>query len=358
MSGQLLAIDVADVGQGHVNWLEEHLRLPWMAAAAVQPTLSRRGQGPIDWAAMASSGAADSISWGVAKVSEGSSFADPQWAANRAALIAHGKPTAGYHMLGTSPGAAQADHYLSLLGDGVGLALDVELAGTGGQVRPFLDRLCSKRPGETVLVYSSRGLWSLAGAGGVDISGYPVLAWHAGVRNGAYSPASGSLAAIWAVVGQLSLSTFGGLSATRTVAVQYTDRASVPGCNGGVDGDAWLASADQLTAWTQGGSMAGFDSTDAGVNWNSHIVQRGVPDPGGNPLWAPSTMLSVAQQDAHHAAAQADAILAAVGQPQPVTLDPTQLQALSDALKTEFLSGVSDTIVQRVLDGLAARLQA
>lgn len=253
----LLGIDVADVGQHHVNWLEHLGFLPPHA-----PSLSRRGQGAIEWEAVFApsgpdllGGAADPISWGVAKVSEGVGFDDPQWAANRAGLLAHGKPTAGYHMLGTSPGAAQADHYLSLVGEGVGLAVDVELAGTGGQVRPFLDRVCSRRPGETVLVYSSRGLWSLAGASGVDISGYPVLAWHAGVRNGAYSPASGSLAAIWASVGSLSLSTFGGLPATRTAAVQYTDRASVPGCTGGVDGNCWLASADQLTAWTQGGTV-------------------------------------------------------------------------------------------------------
>lgn len=347
----LLGIDVADVGQGHVRWLEEHLRLPWHAAAEVQPTLSRRGPGPIDFAAMATSGAADGLSWGVAKVSQGTGFSDPQWTANRAGLLGHGKPTGGYHMLSGAPGAAQADHYLSLVGEGVGLALDVELAGTGGQVRPFLDRLCSKRPGAWILVYSSRGLWSLAAAGGVDISGYPVFGWHAGVRNGAYSPASGSLAAIWAAVGQLSPSIFGGLPASRTVALQFTDHASVPGCTGGVDGDIWLATADQLTAWTTGDPMD-EQSIASAVAYKRLSGIAGQFTPGQDPSVGELLHHGVRGiLDTQGAVAEVQADVAALKS------GGVDVNALASQVTAQVLAGLDEQIVQRVLDGLAARLQ-
>lgn len=121
-------------------------------------------QGAIDWPRVAGGG----YVFAYLKATEGSSFTDPRFAANRSAAIRAGLRVAGYHYFSLcSPGAAQAEHFVSVLGDVAGPdhlppAIDLELAGDCGtppgradlltEVRIFL-RTVAERTGHRPVVY-------------------------------------------------------------------------------------------------------------------------------------------------------------------------------------------------------------
>lgn len=119
-------------------------------------------QGPIDWPRVARSG----IAFAYLKASEGTGFTDPDFAANRAAATRAGIDVGGYHYFQLcSDGAAQAAHFLAVLGDDrprIPPALDLELQGSCAdpppaadllrEVRAFLRRV-DRATGTRTLVY-------------------------------------------------------------------------------------------------------------------------------------------------------------------------------------------------------------
>lgn len=119
-------------------------------------------QGRIDWPAVARSG----IDFAYLKATEGTTFTDPDFAANRRRAVREGIDVAGYHYFQLcSDGAAQAAHFLAVLGDrepAVPPALDLELQGSCAdppgaeallqQVRAFLRRV-DRATGTRTVVY-------------------------------------------------------------------------------------------------------------------------------------------------------------------------------------------------------------
>ena len=89
-------------------------------------------QGPIDWRAVAD----DGYSFAYLKATEGTSFTDPAFATHRREALEVGLSVGGYHYFQLcTPGVAQAEHFVSVLGDVGGgnhlpPALDLELAGS------------------------------------------------------------------------------------------------------------------------------------------------------------------------------------------------------------------------------------
>jgi lysozyme len=173
-------------------------------------------QGPIDWPQVAGAG----IRFAYLKASEGTGFTDPRFAAYRAAAVRAGVAVAGYHYFQLcSDGAAQAEHFLAVLGEAPATqpppALDLELAGSCtdpppratllAEVRTFL-RTVDERLGTTTLVYLYPDLEARYGLAG-DLADHPQ--WVR--RLGDLPPARD-----WAVW-------------------QYDDDGSVPGVVGGVD---------------------------------------------------------------------------------------------------------------------------
>lgn len=176
-------------------------------------------QGPIDWGLVAAAG----IRFAYLKATEGTGFTDPRFAAHRAAAVRAGVAVAGYHYFQLcSDGAAQAEHFLDVLGDQPGgttrlapPALDLELAGSCAtppprasllaQVRAFL-RTVDERLGTTTLVYLYPDFEERFGFA-PDLAGHPQWVRRLGDRPPARD---------WAVW-------------------QYDDRGSVPGVRGGVD---------------------------------------------------------------------------------------------------------------------------
>ncbi|MEV5000295.1 glycoside hydrolase family 25 protein [Nocardioides sp. LML1-1-1.1] len=119
-------------------------------------------QGPIAWREVARSG----ITFAYLKASEGTGFTDPDFADNRRKATRAGIDVAGYHYFQLcSDGAAQAEHFLAVLGDArssIPPALDLELQGSCAdppapaalltEVRAFLRRV-DRATGMRTLVY-------------------------------------------------------------------------------------------------------------------------------------------------------------------------------------------------------------
>jgi len=105
------------------------------------------------------------ISFAYLKATEGTTFTDPRFAEHRRAATRAGVDVAGYHYFQLcSDGAAQAEHFLDVLGRPGDLppALDLELAGSCAdpppaatllaEVRAFL-AVVDRRAGTRTLVY-------------------------------------------------------------------------------------------------------------------------------------------------------------------------------------------------------------
>lgn len=173
-------------------------------------------QGPIDWAQVADHG----IAFAYLKASEGTGFVDPRFADNRAAAGRNGIAVSGYHYFQLcSDGAAQAAHFVDVLGDDAAAtlapALDLELAGSCptppardvllAEVREFLDVVDEEYATSTV-VYLYPDFEERFGFA-ADLADHPQWVRRLGDR------APRRPWQVW----------------------QYDDRGSVPGIAGGVD---------------------------------------------------------------------------------------------------------------------------
>lgn len=183
----------------------------------------------------------------IAKSSEGTAFVDPTYA--KRAIAAHdvGMPFAAYHYLRSdSPGRSQAIHAMSVVGQNVPIALDIETDSSNGhptmaQAIEFTDQVW-RMGGKVSLWYLPywywHGYWNAAplpsSAPPLWQSIYPA-GNYSGTARDRYRLVGGDAGVGWAIM------------ASHRVAVwQYGSNGRVPGVSFPVDLDAYRGDARQL----------------------------------------------------------------------------------------------------------------
>jgi GH25 family lysozyme M1 (1,4-beta-N-acetylmuramidase) len=204
-------------------------------------------QGTVDWAKVKASG----ITFGIAKATEGNGYLSKTIAANLAGMRANGLVPGAYHFLISGAyvsGAAQADYFLSHVGDPTGLivALDVETEGNLAkqpgitEVTDFVNRIHAKYPDHQVLIYSGAWYW-------VGHMGNPPGHLLGPNWNSRYVSASGSPSTIYKYVPATWWQPgYGGWLGS--FVLQFTSHATVPGVSGTVDCSAFYGTELQLRA--------------------------------------------------------------------------------------------------------------
>jgi len=122
---------------------------------------------PIDWDAVARSG----VEFVIIKATEGTTYVDPSFADHWAGAKKAGLLVSAYHMFwGNLDAAAQAEHFLSTMGDRVAdfpLSLDVELNKGVGNIGAGVEEMLlalEVGDGRKPIVYTARSIWgSLVG---------------------------------------------------------------------------------------------------------------------------------------------------------------------------------------------------
>lgn len=225
------------------------------AGVIVGPDVSQY-QGRPAWGTVRASGCVLKF-W---KATEGRTFLDPSAAWNAAPVP--GMVDLAYHFLyysdeyAAKPSlwGAQADWFVRNTPAGIGHALDVEAAAAAGHwlgVREWVAEYRRLRPGHPLGLYTNKSLWRGRSRMPYDPHGLFDYIWHAGIADGVYIGATGSLPAQWGAVRTLTDS----VSALGYPAVrlwQITDHAAVPGITGTCDGNAWQGSAAELAATLTG----------------------------------------------------------------------------------------------------------
>lgn len=202
-------------------------------------------QGRVDYDAVKRSG----VSFVIAKATEGHTYLDPYYATNKKAIRAAGLIPGAYHFLRPLNGASiatQADWFCEYADPEAIHALDVEGSGPL-EVEGFVAAYRRHYPMKTILMYTGRDLWTKVSKVPYDGVQYGPL-WAAGVEPNRYVGATGSLSKQWgAVTGNAGLPWLGW---TKWTIMQFTDHAQVPGVNGGVDGNAFGGTVEELKALT------------------------------------------------------------------------------------------------------------
>ena len=222
-------------------------------------------QGRPNWGQVAAAG----VTFAFARVCYGSDHLDTSYGWNRKGIPGAGLVPGGYHFLTTAPVAAQADAFCAAVDPLAMHALDVEVRGV--DVPGWVARYRHHFPDHPLVIYTGRDLWR-QGTGGMLNGATLGCLWLAGYQPNAYVPGGGgALAALWSRVGSADGALpWGGWRAPTFM--QFTDSAQVPGISGGVDGDAFLGSLDDLHALT-GEDMA---LSDADKQWVITAITQGV----------------------------------------------------------------------------------
>lgn len=196
-------------------------------------------QGPVDWAAVRRSGRL----FAFAKATEGQTFVDSTFAANRVGMAGAGMALRGiYHFArpDRNSAAAEASHFIRTVGPlGLGEVpvLDLEVAagpGVGDWAAEWL-ALVGKATGRTPILYSYESyLYSVPTS---RLTQYPLWLASYGANDGAI-PRSSPKTDRW----------------SRWTWWQYTSNAVVPGVTGRVDDSVFAGSAAELAAY--GASIA------------------------------------------------------------------------------------------------------
>jgi hypothetical protein len=231
-------------------------------------------QGHPDWAKVAATGATYKI--GGYKVSEGRTYQDPAHQYNRAAVPAAGLIPLAYHFLFYDASyagrpdlfAAQAAWFCSLVDPRALHVLDVEAAAPAGKmdVKAWVAEYRRHFPSHPLGLYANHSLWANRSGIQYDPTMFDYL-WHAGIGDGYYTPATGSIQQEWAATSGLHNS-FAGRGFDTCRLWQITDHAAVPGVSGTCDGNVFQGSADDLRALTTTGddmSQADVDAILKGV---------------------------------------------------------------------------------------------
>jgi GH25 family lysozyme M1 (1,4-beta-N-acetylmuramidase) len=201
----------------------------------------------INWSSVKAAGRV----FAFAKATEGTGFIDSSFAHNWPGMRNAGVLRGAYHFFrpGTD-GAAQGDYFVDQINAQGGLAAgdlppvaDVEVsdnvsaATVIARLHAFLDRV-QARTGRVPLIYSANFFWGDY-LGNPDFSGYPL--WVAN-----YGPSCPYLP-----------NAFGDWKFW-----QYSDNVTVSGItSGGVDGDMFNGTLDELIAWAGGGTGGGGGGT-------------------------------------------------------------------------------------------------
>lgn len=321
-------------------------------------------QGHPDWAKVKASGCLV----GGYKVSEGRTFQDAAHQYNRAAVPAAGLIPLAYHFLYYDASyadrpdlfAAQAAWFCSLADPDALHVLDVEAPAPAGKmdVKAWVAEYRRRMPGHALGLYANHSLW--ANRSGIQYSpaGLFDYLWHAGIGDGVYTTATGTIQAEWGAVSALHNS-FAGRGFDTCRLWQITDHAAVAGVSGGCDGNAFQGSADDFRALiTTGDDMPTADEIAAAVwkyaiksQWNAQTLSAAAllartelfsieggwlgSDPAGSPTVASKSAAAVkavsGQTDSLEASAHAT--LAAIA---AAALDP---DALASKVAAKVLAG-------------------
>ena len=191
-------------------------------------------QGQVDWWAVRQTGRL----FAFAKATEGQTFVDRTFAANRTGMALSGMALRGFYHFARpdrNSAAAEAAHFLRTvgpLGPGEVPVLDLEVAagpGIGDWAAEWL-ALVAQGTGRTPILYSYQSyLYSVPTA---RLTGYPlwIAAWG---NNDGSIPASPPKTDRW----------------SRWTWWQYTSNATVPGVDGRVDDSVFAGSAAELAAY-------------------------------------------------------------------------------------------------------------
>lgn len=246
------AVGVALAGDELADHAEQARQLS--AAGVLYGPDCSQYQGRPSWSAARAAGALI----GGYKVSEGRTYEDPSHAWNKAQTVAAGLQPLAYHYLyfsaeyAANPAlwAAQAAFFCSKVDPKALHVLDVEAAATVGDhlgVREWVAEYRRHFPDHALGVYSNRAMWQNRSRMPYDPAGLFDYVWHAGVGNGYYTSAKGTIAQQWAGTGSLSNS-FAGNGYPACKLWQITDHAVVPGVPGTCDGNAFQGSLADLKA--------------------------------------------------------------------------------------------------------------
>ena len=196
-------------------------------------------QGVVDWGAVRRSGRL----FAFAKATEGQTFVDRTFIANRAGMAGAGMSLRGFYHFARpdrNSAAAEAAHFLRTVGPlapGEVAVLDLEVApgpGVGDWAAEWLG-LVAKATGRTPILYSYQAyLYSVPTS---RLTQYPLWLAFYGANNGAI-PATLPKTDRW----------------SRWTWWQYTSNAVVPGVTGPVDDSVFAGSAAELAAY--GGTTA------------------------------------------------------------------------------------------------------
>ena len=191
-------------------------------------------QGAVDWGAVRRSGRL----FAFAKATEGMTFVDDTFAANRRGMAQAGLTLRGFYHYARpdrNGPAAEADHFLRTvgpLGPGEVAVLDLEVApgpGVGDWAAEWLARV-AQATGRTPVLYSYQSY--LASIPTARLTQYPL--WIAAYgRNDGTVPATPPYTDRW----------------SRWTWWQYTSNASVPGVTGRVDDSLFAGSVEELEAY-------------------------------------------------------------------------------------------------------------
>ena len=207
---------------------------PAAAAAPIHGIDVSSWQGQVDWATVGRTGRA----FAFAKATEGQTFVDSTFAANRLGMAAAGLALRGFYHFARpdrNSAAAEATHFLRTVGSlapGEVAVLDLEVApgpGVGDWAAEWLARV-AQATGRTPILYSYQSyLYSIPTA---RLTGYPlwVAAW--GADDGSI-PATPPRTDRW----------------SRWTWWQYTSNATVAGVSGRVDDSIFVGSAQELAAF-------------------------------------------------------------------------------------------------------------
>ncbi len=186
------------------------------------------------------------ITFVICKASEGTTFVDPNWKANRSALAAAGFLVGAYHFLDPGNGAAQADHFWEQVKDQGALLyfLDVEKAPSGNptydDVVTFRARFAQLAPGSRLIVYTAKWYWTgvLGNPDGPAIG--PL--WDASWIDGKDTPAN-----LLKVLDHPHFVPYAGWTVETRPLQQFSSSAVIPGY-ASVDADVFFGTRDELVA--------------------------------------------------------------------------------------------------------------
>jgi lysozyme len=190
--------------------------------------ISHHQPDPIDWAKVKAGGTIGVIH----KATEGTSYVDDKLFARMKAAKQAGLLTSTYHFLRETDMPGQMRHYLGTIDPvpGERVCLDHEHSGTSlAELEECVRYIMSVRPDLQITIYSGHLIEEQLGQGYNELLARNTSLWTAqyGSKPDPWPSTTWPSWSLW----------------------QHTDRATVSGINGPVDGNEWNGSEEALIAW-------------------------------------------------------------------------------------------------------------